>query len=63
LDAAPALVCRRRQGREDGAQASDDLLIAADHQAVAFGQAPDAAAGAHVHEVQAACLQGGGAAH
>ena len=51
--APPALVRPWRQSLENGPQPLDNLLGSAHHHAVAFGPAPDAAAGAHVQIVQA----------
>src|SRR5205807_4642620 len=48
-------------GAEDGVQVADDLVLAADHQAVAPLDAPDPAAGAAVHVVDAPGLELGGA--
>ncbi len=44
-----------RQRREDRIEVLDDLLLAADHHAVAALQAPDAAAGSDVHVVDSLC--------
>ena len=52
----------RRQRGEDGIEALDDRLLAADHQAVAALEAPHAAGGADVEVVEALCLQLAGAA-
>ena len=46
-----------RQRREDRIEPIDGLLVAADHQAIAALQAPDAAAGAAVDVVDALGLQ------
>ena len=54
---------RRRQRGEDRRETGDDVLLAADHQAVALLEAPDAAARPRVHVVDATRLQRLGAAH
>ncbi len=59
----PAAIGRRREGFEHRPQRFHRLLIAADHQAVAFGQAPHAAAGAAVDVVHAGLGQARAAAH
>ncbi len=51
------------QGLEQRLQALKHLALPAHHQAVAVPQAPDAAAGAHVQEIDAALRQGLAAAH
>src|SRR5690606_17616172 len=61
-DARPALVRRRRQRREQWRQASRRIGFAADHQAVALGQAPDAATGADIEIDDARLRQRGRAA-
>src|SRR6185437_7862908 len=52
-DAAPALVTGRSECFKNGLQAIDDFFIAADHHAVAFLEAPHAAAGAAIDIVDA----------
>src|SRR5262249_38022012 len=51
---APHLAAPGRQRAEDRVEPLDRLALAADHQAVAALEAPDAAAGAHVDVVDAA---------
>ena len=53
-DVSPPLVGRRRERLEDRAQPFDGIFLAADHQAVSLGEAPDAAARADVDEGEAA---------
>src|SRR5205807_2929021 len=48
-------------GAEDRVQVADDVVLAPDHQAVPPLDAPDPAAGAAVHVVDAAGFEGGGA--
>ena len=52
-DPSPPRVCAGSEGFEDGAEALDGLNVAADHHAVALFQAPDAARGADIDEVEA----------
>ena len=52
-DVAPPLVFRRRKRLEDRSEAPYRARIAADHQAVAFGEAPYTAARAAVDEIDA----------
>ena len=60
-DAAPAPIRRRRQRLENRAQALDHGLVAADHQAIALGEPPHAAAGARIDVVNLTLRHGGGA--
>ena len=54
---AETLVFRGSQGLEDGFQPFKHILLPANHQGVTFNQPPDAAAGAHVHEVDTVLSQ------
>ena len=57
-----SFACTRRERREDRIESLDDRLLAADHQAVAAFESPDAAAGADVDVVDLLRGELGGAA-
>src|SRR5690606_30944329 len=50
-DMPPAQIRRGREGFKGRAQVSYGFIVAADHEAVTFGQPPDAAAGPHVDKM------------
>ena len=50
-------IAARRERRKDGVEPLHGLPVAADHQAVAAIQPPDAAAGPDIDEVDAGCLE------
>src|ERR1700742_5141930 len=52
-DMSPALIFRRCESLKDHSQSFDRLLVAADHEAIAFFQSPHAAGGAAVDEMKA----------
>ncbi len=62
-DSSPAFVRPGRQRLKNRREPFHHLRVAADHQAVAFCQPPDAAARARIHEIQLLRRQRRGAPH